>query len=757
MLQLVAHGNDERLQRFNEKIIAYNNLVGKKSSFNKRTEIALLEEIYCSAKLLKSRALSEQFKAENQSDALASILDWGTWSGCDCLLMSAPTGTLDLSQLSKTAPTLIKQADKYYLYGNSDSSNWALRELDADLPSLKTIDFPVAGNRPTELSCNYKFRDLYQNMSLNGTELFLMSVPAESTLPESLEKKPILLQQGDKYFIYGTSNGTDWNFHPLRSSSYAYYLLDFTSGNKLPLSHKYKAIYEEIALKKAHILTKSHVKQSGQNDLVNEFRRLTLSTKLELPTDHAFSSQTGDNAFMRFLKKWSYRLFGNFRVSNSDIEKIDLDLDQYSIIKDADPKRASNYFYRLQKIKAHIIESLNFIELNKSELNQLRSRLYRVNGYINETKKNQFTSEKNQSVAADVQNALLHADGQKKAAITTTFMKKPNQSMEAYSSIFNDLFGTVEYNIEYIGGGNFQNWRVTKNNSETFILRVEAQPENQDVVYDIRNTSINEFLLVDYASASTSSGETVYISEYASGGDLRAYRQTHFKKEELSNIIEQASSDAKQMIDFCMTSLENNFMYSDIKLTNFLRNADGYVCIADKKSFKRMEEKDILIKDAFTEEYKPPELREGVKINAEKYMSYQVGLALYDALVLPDMTPDKEDKIWSNRPLDFDKPIFTVEKLGQALQKLIESMTLSNPEKRQGLAESLRQLECIHAVSNDSSVNMFLQLGGKKPLPPIKEQEEIKTIKVDSVEIKKTMELSDDQTEKSTHVRPSLS
>ena len=66
-------------------------------------------------------------------------------------------------------------------------------------------------------------------------------------------------------------------------------------------------------------------------------------------------------------------------------------------------------------------------------------------------------------------------------------------------------------------------------------------------------------------------------------------------------------------------------------------------------------------------------------------MTYQLGLALYDYLVLPELSSDRTATPWCmTNPLDFTNPVFqSVD--GKNIKVLITKMTDPDPGKRPSL------------------------------------------------------------------------
>ena len=96
--------------------------------------------------------------------------------------------------------------------------------------------------------------------------------------------------------------------------------------------------------------------------------------------------------------------------------------------------------------------------------------------------------------------------------------------------------------------------------------------------------------------------------------------------------------------------------------------------------------------------YSPPEFRQRdnkVKLNAAAFMTYQLGVALYEYLVLPKVIDSPAVTPWYYQsPLDFTNPIFASE-AGEKIQTLIKQMTDPDPGKRPSLSLVKRELNHV--------------------------------------------------------------
>ena len=154
----------------------------------------------------------------------------------------------------------------------------------------------------------------------------------------------------------------------------------------------------------------------------------------------------------------------------------------------------------------------------------------------------------------------------------------------------------------------------------------------------------------------------------------------------------------EQLASICEELSNQNIAHPDIKLTNFLTDSDGNIIIADKKLFISIDVKGNIHSGEISTSkiLAPPEYRNGSKdkeINASAFMTYQLGLALYDYLVLPELSSDRTATPWCmTNPLDFTNPVFqSVD--GKNIKVLITKMTDPDPGKRPSLSEVKGELK----------------------------------------------------------------
>lgn len=384
-----------------------------------------------------------------------------------------------------------------------------------------------------------------------------------------------------------------------------------------------------------------------------------------------------------------------------------------------------NYFYGLQKVKFQLLQTINLESLSAAELIPYQTLLKQINGQLNAvilnvpTLRDRYTSH--ETISRPLRKDLENASPDQKERIAAIFSSVDfNQPPEPELTSEMDAEELAEYseqmmkNKEEIQGilPNLQHMyvhKISSANNKTWILqqdeigertalRVE-QPSPAGLIQRLRASPVNEFLSQTYATCiSEYNPYPILISEFAEMGDLRSHRKDMSKFNKEGVILQQAVKDIGKMAEFCAEMLEQGAMHPDLKLSNFLLSADHRIFINDMKAFKSVNEAGkILARDTIvTPPFAPPEYQKSlalrhknegtpIELDADKFMSYQLGLALYDHLVLPS------DPEWSTRKLDFSYPIFQSPQ-GKKLQTLIKLLTLENPDNRLGIQYAIKQL-----------------------------------------------------------------
>lgn len=451
-------------------------------------------------------------------------------------------------------------------------------------------------------------------------------------------------------------------------------------------------------------------------------------------------------------------------------------IDQYIqnllMLHDANGFSSLNYFYGLQQVKHQLLHTINFTTLTSSELVQYQNLLNQINGQINEVIRDVpiLTSRyvTHGSIALALRQDFQKASQDNKEQISRIFQSADfNKPIDASSDPGMSEESIAEYNeqmaknksyiyetlpnmdsmyVRKISSANNKTWLLQNDLlKELIVLRVE-QPNPASLIQRLRATPVNEFLSQTFATClSEYNPYPIVISEFSLVGDLRSNRKEQQESQENSEVLQKAISDIGQMAQFCQTMLAQQAMHSDIKLSNFLLAEENKMFVNDMKAFKAINpEGKILAKGTIvTLPFAPPEYKKSlltwhvdagkpIELDADKFMSYQLGLALYDYLVLPS-SPD-----WSEQALNFDYPVFA-SPTGKKLQSLIKLLTLENPQERASTQYALVQLEKLQSQS--AKLHTILLVSGQPPgtgaLTPtdLDREEEEHTVKTQELKV----------------------
>ena len=467
----------------------------------------------------------------------------------------------------------------------------------------------------------------------------------------------------------------------------------------------------------------------------------------DLSTEMAFNFITGITDTEQTLAQWRSQLEATWYDTVSFIwggirnQALDENVKSLLAVHDEYGFASLNYFYALQSVKSRLLQTLNFSAdsiINslpyQTLLKQINGQIYAV---INEVPLLRQRYLEHQSIAVALREDLAKASPEQKEQIAAIFSnidfnraldaeelsEMSEESQQEYATqmtrnkteIHRILPSLDDMYVHKISSANNKTWVLQQEElGEVTVLRVE-QPSPASLVQKLRNSPANEFLTQNYACCvSEYNPYPIIISEYSNEGDLRSHRKNPSKFNKSGVILQQAVKDMGQIARFCDEILKQKAMYPDIKLTNFLLTSDQHIFVNDLKGFKAVNEAGkILARDTIvTPPFAPPEYRnslsmrhthEGrpIELDADKFMSYQLGLSLYDHLVLPN------DPDWSMKALDFSYPIFSTPQ-GKKLQTLIKLLTIKNPENRKGIQYALQQLESLQKPS--AQMYMTLQV-----------------------------------------------
>lgn len=266
------------------------------------------------------------------------------------------------------------------------------------------------------------------------------------------------------------------------------------------------------------------------------------------------------------------------------------------------------------------------------------------------------------------------------------------------------------YKIEFLGGGNSKNFKLTfrdETNPHSFVLRVDDRLGGaREMDTHLRSTALASLLTpiegvrsATYHFNGKLRTNTLLITSVCPNGTPLAHSR---RMSSLENTIQGALDIYTQMGNALANLEKEGCLFPDAKNSNWLLDKDGKLVIADTKSLLFSHKGNYDAYNGFdknrwiygsipglvtTQDYKPRELNDK-KFNVDKMHSFIMGINLYQYLTL---CKDYELKY----TLNFDLPIFKNTSAGKQLKTLITQMTHPDPNMRIGVTEALSQLQAI--------------------------------------------------------------
>jgi hypothetical protein len=132
-------------------------------------------------------------------------------------------------------PTLIKQGERYFIYGNSATHGWGYTQLTAAIASLAKLSFYPMHGFPIKL------KTMDETDSLDECSAHGISTPT-------------LVKHGERYFLYGRKKLGAWEYTELDALVINRNLIDFDQATSIIVNghNNYKELYRHIQFKQAH-------------------------------------------------------------------------------------------------------------------------------------------------------------------------------------------------------------------------------------------------------------------------------------------------------------------------------------------------------------------------------------------------------------------------------------------------------------------------------------------------------------------------
>lgn len=271
-----------------------------------------------------------------------------------------------------------------------------------------------------------------------------------------------------------------------------------------------------------------------------------------------------------------------------------------------------------------------------------------------------------------------------------------------------------EFSLEFLGGNNNKNWKITNRESQArYTLRIERPEYYFD--YDLRhrvktNPNLQRYLAHEFdfyptdeiAHRGSESEYNLSITEFCSQGDVLSYRRSINESRSREEQVKAAIDMTRQIADFAGELQRDHLFYMDIKPENFLLRDNGEVFTADLKSIINTQNTQIITNlIVTTQENAPPEYPLARSYESAPFMTYQLGVLLYLLMVGPDAETKRDilNRLTEHQPLDFNLPVFTVRG-GDTIVDLIRAATLPNPLERISLYSFSEALNLVHHALN---------------------------------------------------------
>ena len=453
--------------------------------------------------------------------------------------------------------------------------------------------------------------------------------------------------------------------------------------------------------------------------VAEELHTYVQSARYSLPTDLNLISLNGTGGVLPTVAQWQETntqtgFFSRNQVSPQALTVAPLLKELNALKLQPEGTTKIDYFYKLKQFKQILLEKSAFELKTPADISNFRQLVSQVDSEIFATLNSdpdlqkRYTSQKKYAASVFAQQVASSSLEDRDYLATSLHTNSKRYKPELMVPLKQRFDSLNQYDIKLLGSANNINWLVTNEESgDKYVMQLQDPVANASCLDRLYQSPINKYFATEYATIIPQDLPFhLFVTEYATNGDLSSERRNTLENKNDQAITVQATNRIGQLTSFCQELLTHNSFHSDIKLGNFLVDAEGKLMVSDKKGLVL----DALNNGIFvlgstasavTGPFLPPEWGPGARMNVEAFMSYQIGLSLYDYVIAPEMPINPGDKLWCvEKPLNFDKPFFKSSEYGQRMQTLITAMTDPNPDHRTKLAAVKQELSALSVLAN---------------------------------------------------------
>ena len=251
-----------------------------------------------------------------------------------------------------------------------------------------------------------------------------------------------------------------------------------------------------------------------------------------------------------------------------------------------------------------------------------------------------------------------------------------------------------KHEIEFLGGNNSKNFKVTDGKGSDQVLKIENRGGmSKTVEAQLRKEHSDLFapILAErhayFGKDNMNISRTLLVTEFYNEGSVLSHSQ---QQKDVNERMNQGAKIFAQMSHALLKISASNGVFSDCKIENWLVNNEGKVIISDTKSLDSttggmgfyMNPGSIV-----TLPYNPPELQSGKNYDADKFHAYILGMNLYQYLT---GSPEPQ------KPVDLHAKFDSLPN-GAAYIELIEGLTKEAPQERMSVSDAMAKFKSLCA------------------------------------------------------------